>query len=29
MAKIARVKADTAKGIIMGPGAGTVFADRD
>ena len=27
MAKIARVKADTAKGIIMGPGAGTVFAD--
>jgi len=27
MADIARVKTDTAKGIILGPGASTVFAD--
>ena len=27
MAKIGRVKTDAAKGIIMGPGASTVFAD--
>jgi len=28
MAKIARVKTDTAKGVILGPGASTVFADN-
>jgi len=28
MAKIARVKTDKAKGVILGPGASTVFADN-